>query len=375
MTRVRLQTDDVDRLTAAQRVLLSPLDHEDVKEWQLQANHAVRRFVGADHSVFSLPTGPTPVLHTDDTDPALPERFLTYFAGVIAGHFKFRDPLLERAEQIRRTVGPAAFHELDLGSRDAIERSVAFQEVFRSSGLTNQIALSMSLPEAEATQFFGYDGAAAERRSERGLELLRLLVPAFEAGVRMQRRWQARGAAFAAALDATDQAAALYSAEGAPLHRTDALRGILDDEPASDLLEEHMDALARALGARRPGNGSTGIDPIQPHADVCGAVADYRLQAVYLDPALLGVEAILVTVRRLGPPLPPVRTVAARFALTAREAEVALMLAHGLSDAAIAQRLAISPHTARRHSERVLRKLDLHSRAAVAVTLLRLENG
>ena len=61
----------------------------------------------------------------------------------------------------------------------------------------------------------------------------------------------------------------------------------------------------------------------------------------------------------------------ARFTLTAREAEAALLLAQGLTDAAIAQRLAISTHTARRYSERVLRKLGLHSRSAVAITLLR----
>ena len=59
----------------------------------------------------------------------------------------------------------------------------------------------------------------------------------------------------------------------------------------------------------------------------------------------------------------------ARFALSRREAEVALLLARGMTDAAVAERLAISLHTARRYSERVLRKLRIHSRAAVALTL------
>lgn len=369
MAGVRLQADDVDRLHAAQRVLLSPLDGGDAKQWQLRVNHAVRRLIGADHSVFSLPSGESLVLITDDTDPSFPGQFLGFFAGLVAGEFRFRDPFLERAELIRRAAGPAAFHELDLGSRAAIRRSVVYQEVFRPAGMTNQIALTMSLPDAEATQFFGFEGVAAERRSSRGLELLRLLVPAFEAGVRMQRHWQMRAAAFAVALDGSAAAAALYSVQGIPLHRTGSLRELLEREPESERLEQQMDALARVLGAR-PANGSAPLGPAEPRVEVRGAVAGYSLLAGYLDPELLGVAGILVTVERHGSLLPSIRQLEARFALTAREAEVALLLARGLTDATIAERLTISPHTARRHSERVLRKLGIHSRAAVAITLL-----
>src|SRR5690606_33791570 len=101
----------------------------------------------------------------------------------------------------------------------------------------------------------------------------------------------------------------------------------------------------------------------------------YRLLAGYIDPPLLGAEGVLVTVERRPTPLPASTELIARFALTAREAEVALLLAEGLTDAAVAHRLTISPHTARRYSERVLRKLNLHSRAAVAITLFGLNDG
>jgi DNA-binding NarL/FixJ family response regulator len=57
--------------------------------------------------------------------------------------------------------------------------------------------------------------------------------------------------------------------------------------------------------------------------------------------------------------------------MTVREAEVALLIAEGLKNRAVAERLPISPHTARRHTERVLRKLGIGSRAAVATSLLR----
>jgi DNA-binding NarL/FixJ family response regulator len=52
--------------------------------------------------------------------------------------------------------------------------------------------------------------------------------------------------------------------------------------------------------------------------------------------------------------------------LTAREAEVLRLLAGGLRDREIAERLSISHGTARKHVYNVLAKLGLHTRAAAA---------
>ena len=51
-----------------------------------------------------------------------------------------------------------------------------------------------------------------------------------------------------------------------------------------------------------------------------------------------------------------------RFALTRREIEVAQLLAKGRSNQAIARELKISAHTARHHTQRILSKLEVHSR-------------
>jgi DNA-binding NarL/FixJ family response regulator len=52
-----------------------------------------------------------------------------------------------------------------------------------------------------------------------------------------------------------------------------------------------------------------------------------------------------------------------RFGLTRREAQVAQLLAQGRSNLAIARDLRISSHTARHHTQKVLSKLEVHSRA------------
>jgi DNA-binding NarL/FixJ family response regulator len=54
-------------------------------------------------------------------------------------------------------------------------------------------------------------------------------------------------------------------------------------------------------------------------------------------------------------------------ALTPREHEVLLLVARGLSNAQIAERLAIEPATAKRHVGSLLTKLDLRSRAQMIV--------
>ena len=49
-------------------------------------------------------------------------------------------------------------------------------------------------------------------------------------------------------------------------------------------------------------------------------------------------------------------------ALTDRETEVLRLLADGLSNAEIAQRLYLSPNTLKAHTQNIYSKLDVHSR-------------
>ena len=68
--------------------------------------------------------------------------------------------------------------------------------------------------------------------------------------------------------------------------------------------------------------------------------------------------------------LPSEAEVRERFRLSRREAEVALLLADGLSNEEVAEALFVSVHTVRTHVERVLAKLGVAGRAAVRAALL-----
>lgn len=58
--------------------------------------------------------------------------------------------------------------------------------------------------------------------------------------------------------------------------------------------------------------------------------------------------------------------------LTAREREVLTLLAAGVTDETIAERLFLSPHTVQSHTKSLFRKLDVHTRAAAVSAAARL---
>ena len=55
--------------------------------------------------------------------------------------------------------------------------------------------------------------------------------------------------------------------------------------------------------------------------------------------------------------------------LTEREREIVMLVAEGLTNAEIAERLFISPGTVRRHLENVFTKLDVHTRTAAVARI------
>ena len=79
---------------------------------------------------------------------------------------------------------------------------------------------------------------------------------------------------------------------------------------------------------------------------------------------------MLILVDRLSPALPTTQELRIGFGLRGREPQVALLAAEGLSNAAIAERLRLSAHTVRHYLERVLDRLGLHSRKALALHLM-----
>ena len=174
-----------------------------------------------------------------------------------------------------------------------------------------------------------------------------------------------------AALDAVAEPLAAFGPDGRELYRNPALSRLLAEDPDAASVEAHLRRLgAQARPLARPARGDG--EPVRAEGRVRTARGDYALRTSALPPGLFGEDpALLVTVTAPSEPArPSPEAVRERHGLTRREAEVAILLAEGLSNAALADRLFISPHTVRHHVESVLAKLEVTSRAAVATRLL-----
>lgn len=374
MSTISLTGREQRRLLRAQEALLSPtVKPATSEEWQLRANRAVRAFLGADHSVFAIPRndGSLPPMITDDTDPAMPDRLYEYIEGWESPHYQSTDPWLEVAIRRRLESGLGGYHLDELLDPEQQAASAAIQEVFVPAGMSAMLGLSLPLPDGEATQFFGFEDLDNPGCGERGLRKLRLLVPAFGAGVRTYRQRLGRGEEIAATLDHLDEPLALYGSGGRLLHRNRALEEILADEEQPEAIKLAIDELAEAFVARRRGPvRAQERVPTSVEERVETAAGDRRILATY------GVGGrVLVQMEGGGPRLPEPEVLTESHDLTPREAEVALLLARGASDRAVARELGISWHTARAHVRNVLGKLELSSRAGVAMALLHTPSG
>jgi DNA-binding NarL/FixJ family response regulator len=160
------------------------------------------------------------------------------------------------------------------------------------------------------------------------------------------------------------------------LYQTPALRECLAHASAQERsqLQRALDHAVTYLCSRLRNQSGRGAStrPVVLSRQVLTNRSEFRLRGVLVPAAvLLNQRGILLELERTGKRKIHREELCIQFGLTAREVEVATLIALGLSDQAIAARLGISPRTAEHHTEHVLRKLRLDCRSAVAALLAR----
>jgi len=161
-------------------------------------------------------------------------------------------------------------------------------------------------------------------------------------------------------LDALDEGIVLFRSDSNPCYKNTAADALLRADADSALLTREMRTVSRT--ALRAATRNTA------EVEVGTKTGWYRMRATLLKQKIkeIGDPAVLVTIERARPKLPSPEFLMRAFALTAREAKVARLLARGFPNSRIASELHISRHTARHHTEKVLLKLNVHGRGEVA---------
>lgn len=360
--RLSLTPSELDRLTKLMRSLHAPFDFTDVDAWRHAVNHQARLLLDAHKVVFMMPgPGHAPV-YCQRLDPEGFQAYVSYYhrfdvAGAIA---------LERSLPVASLV--------ELHGRDEFYASEYYNDFMRVWKCNHSVGM---VTRMEGGPGFAYLGILRDEYEDppfgaRERSLMKLCLPAFAAGVRTYLRLAADRAVLAAVLDSNGKRLLVCDGRGEAIHASAALERTLAGDPQRQALEEHMRELARSVGGLR-GNPWAATNAVGRTGErtVTTVRGRYRMVASLAGELPLEPAGVLVLLEPLFRETLTDDELRERFHLTTQEVRVARQIADGQRNDAIARRLGISPHTARRHTERVLAKLGIASRAQVAERISR----
>ncbi len=360
-----LSTADHGRLIAALDVLLAPLRFPTREAWYRAAGECLESLFDGDATLV-VTAEPGNVAHTSAAAPELAAGFARH-AKVEAGALRSDIGALDRSLAHCRPFTSGSFTSTtwDRLSGAGFLRSAYYNDVVVPLGVRSCLGWFRSATSSFAC--LGVHSGRAEPEPVRFGEdtgaLLDLLRPAFEAGFDMAGWMDGCRAGLQAAFDGHSDGVLVWDPHrGRELYRNRALREAPVGDPGIGSLAGAMVRFARRF--------SFSMSTL-PGPEIRIGSARYRLSVGKLPAGILSQdEALIVSARRLDTPLPSARQLSAAWGLTRRESEIAVALAYGESDAAIARSFGLSPHTVRHHAERIFAKLGIHSRKSIGLRLL-----
>jgi DNA-binding CsgD family transcriptional regulator len=372
---ISLSNHDVACLAALQGELLSPLDHENTTAWCMAVLRRTEALFQGDRSAMLVPLSGGELHYVSESiAPEMAAQFREVLAPPDPGALRFKSAPEDTAWGARRAQQLEVWNIPMLAKLTGrpLDALPAYHDYILPSGITHGPVATTALPSGES--FLGV--ANAERKDARfngdsGLSLMRLVLPVFKAGVMMFERLNQSRAVLIRIFDELEQALLVVDLAGRPLHLTRQLSALLQNDPEGPLLHRAMMKMGMAIARRHAQHRVTLVDNSDVLQHVATRSGRYEMHSSHAGPGVFGPDGVvLVAIVRLNPVLPPVSALMGRHQMTRREAQIALCLAEGLSNTAVAARLGISRHTVRHHSESVFLKLNIHSRKALALTLL-----
>ncbi len=358
-----LTAADREQLRRASESMLRPFDHASAPEYLKHVAKEIRPLLGSFAAICGARDSAGEItLESDDWSPEITRAF---------ANWKLKDQGTERAIvlgseviSMRRMIGD------DFAGYEADPMVRAW---YKPNGVHDAVAYLIHWPEDDSLVTIEWHCATfgTPRFGEEGEWILSMLLPSLKAGTRLLYTLGHERHSLAAEMDDLGVPVCVCARDGRIAHLSDGLRRLLAEDGMGGTVLEIVPLVARAVAstAATPAVDMTLLPASSVHRVVDTPFARYWLSAGLATHAMhFGLSDIIVTVSRLPVALPS-KSVAARFQLSPREIEVAELLARGARNEAIALALRLSPHTVRRHTERVLSKLGVASRAEVAALL------
>jgi DNA-binding CsgD family transcriptional regulator len=278
------------------------------------------------------------------------------------------DAFLERYERHARPLDPLLQHVMATGEAISNVALMSMEEwlespLYAGYSWIHEMRYTMEAPVLVEDQVAGMlccsatDSTPGEWRERLAvLAFLGRIVGITVQGVRDRERLDQRYRQVLDALDLAGTALLITDVTGADVRTNPAAQELLDGLADRDRL---LYALAAST---TPGDRFAHRVPAHMHdgTEVTVRASSRRSEA---DPSTL------VTILELEGAEPQSRSPALQL-LTPREREVAGLVAEGLTDGEIAERLCISRHTVNQHVKRAYQTLDVHNRVGLARVVL-----
>lgn len=353
----------VNELEPTVSLLLSPQEPADPDTWRRAAARRIRDLVGADAAVLLLWTRDAFQAYPVDLEPRVMDMYLRHYASPERGVKRLGELGIEVWSGVRLwdPDGPADGAHDHGGARppprcDTLGLSVHDKRISGLKPLDADARLALLYSDRR------HNPGSSDQR----LTLLNAILPVFRTGLCLHlhfARWLELAPSL---LDRIGQRLALFSLSGQELYRNAVLRRTLGRDPDYALVEQALGAVARAAPEAARGAADTapgGARRRTASRDVDTRMARYRLRGSLVGPEVLGAQsAVLVSIDRLRTETPSPDMLGAQYGLTAREVEIATLLAQRFTNDEIAKAVGLSPHTTRHHTESVLLKVGVHSR-------------
>ncbi|HTJ23429.1 MAG TPA: helix-turn-helix transcriptional regulator [Gemmatimonadaceae bacterium] len=355
---------DLDRLSRAVSASSSPFDAPTIDDWRADVLRACRDLLDGQMGHFDLfGFGLDDPYLVDGYPPGVFDEWRTAWGAE-------GDVAIDVTARLNLTVFTRAHRFRVAGDHwaERYKRSRLYTEFYAKHGFLHAGGLYYRSGGTTAYLLVESEALADEAFDDRARRLLRVVEPVFQASIRSLTRVDGGHWTAAALLNALQEPIALVRADGRWMHRSRAFDAALITIPPNrepDLLSAivrgaaDLLAAARCVGARRRKSAER---PVRPMWTQDGLSVSLTTLNVPGDPEPV---CLVHVVMEGGVGL----VHAAAAGLSDREALVAMCLVDGLSNKEIAQRLSISPHTARRHTESILRKLGIPNRTSVARAL------
>jgi DNA-binding CsgD family transcriptional regulator/PAS domain-containing protein len=362
---VPLDTRSHTALQSALAVLLSPLDAVDANAWRGEVSRTLSALVGADKASFQLEMPGIAALYSEDYPQATLDAYMQHYRAIDIGRIR------------RDDLGLEVWNRQLLHGRElpAFHKSEIHRDFLVPNGIRDSMGLTVAVPglATPATLFFHKERTGTTQFGVRGLAFLGLLLPAFKAGVRDLVRYSNHRVSLSSHLDSLIEGIRICDLDGRIVHQNPAFTSAVMGQPIESQTEVAIkDIITELSTLTRDRHGNVmALAGAQVQREITSDTSTYEVRGSLLGRELLGAEVrVAISLQRRFPrAYMSDQSLQEQFGLTEREIQVARCLARGETSKEIAVTCGMSPHTARRHTEKIFAKLGARNRSQIGPKL------